>query len=150
MSRGISNLGGGGGLTQEEHDALMSIASMPARGDFNPNKESSTGTNFTISFRADGNASLCLSAVPCSGYDKLAFYHNYTASSITLYWGRADGTRYEAFSTPAKNVWSDYNDVPSDAVSLVIRTYVSGVTAYAANGSVSMLTADSPYNPDNQ
>ena len=147
MSRGISNLGGGGGLTQEEHDALMSIASMPARGDWNAEKQ-----DILPVYRGTVKNGFYV-RIPLIGYAKLAFKLDgnptYFYGKVNLYFVSDNDTQIETLTKPANRVWSEYLDIPSNAVALEI---VGPDADTSLDGFVyaSMLTADSPYNPDNQ
>lgn len=144
----------GGGLTQEEHDALMSFASLPARADYNPNKQTPSTYNrnpsvYNMALIADGSTSY--SCIPCIGYAKLAFYYVSTANIVSVHWGRSDGSiDSESAFDITRNTWSNYVDIPQDAICLVAKGTLSGTTGAAFPCTVSMLTADSPYNPDNQ
>lgn len=132
MSRGISNLGGGGGLTQEEHDALMSIASMPARGDVNPTKDLD---NFKI-FSTNGTSS----DLVVDGYDTLSLYKYSTSGSGTCSWIKRDGTS-EALTVTVGS-WNDIA-IPSDAQ--ILRLVTSSGTSLTLR--YALFTTDSPYNP---
>ena len=133
---GSSGGSGGGGLTEEEHDALMSIASMPARGDFNPEKAASNA--FLVYKRSDAIMRVC-----CIGYDKasIKFQGSGTSRSISFIDDR--NTTISTHSLPNDSSWSNYFDVPNNAVSF-------DVVCDNGNLFYSLLTADSPYNPDNQ
>lgn len=148
MSRGISNLGGGGGLTQEEHDALMSIASMPARGDWNAEKQ-----DILPVYRGTVKNGFYV-RIPLIGYAKLAFKLDgtdttYFNGKVNLYFVSDNDTQIETLTKPANRVWSDYLDIPSDAVALEIVGTNADTSLYGFVYA-SILTADSPYNPDNQ
>lgn len=137
--RGITNIssGGasGGGLTQEEHDALMSMASMPARGDVNPEKSTLFPTIIGNSYNA---------WFPIIGFDKVSVMRSVTNITQAMFADSA-GATISTITLPSANTWSDYIDVPSNA--MFLKMY-----AGSGNGTVhySLLTADSPYNPDNQ
>lgn len=137
MSRGISNLGGGGGLTQEEHDALMSIASMPARGDVNPGKLSNIQSYIIASSKG---------FFPIIGYDKIAIKKYQNTSSMKIQDANEVDLAVIDLSATAVGNWTDYVTIPTNAVYLRADSSSAGTMAVV----YSLLTKDSPYNPDNQ
>lgn len=128
---------GGGGLTQEEHDALMSIASMPARGDINPERSISS-QGVTIAANSTGY-------IPILGYDKIAVGRG-TNTPSSIYFADVSGNNIGTISVPSSsNTFGEYVSIPSNAI------YVAAVSASLNIWfECSLLTADSPYNPDNQ
>ena len=129
-----SGSSGGGGLTQQEHEWLESLASMPALGDINPDKAATTAY---IGAPSSGS-----SAFPVKGYDKIAVYWKSSKPSPNFI--DSSGTVISAISMPSSaSTWSDYIDIPSNA------TYVQ-IASGSAVLYYSLLTADSSYNPDNQ
>lgn len=132
--------GGGGGLTQEEHEALMSISSMPARGDFNPLKE----TDSDLAMRSYTN-NYAIAAPILIGYDKVAFYFSAGGNgNVQILDAAGNVLSTIAFTI---NTWSSYYDIPEGGVYL---KFVSPTSQNSIACWVSLLTKDSPYNPDNQ
>ena len=138
---GGSESSGGGGLTQEEHDWLESISSMPARGDINPGKI--YGTPFVLC--SYSNTSYAY--IPILGYDKVAIAVS-SASSTGSTMKFIDNYGQVVSTTPKPSTdraFTDYVDIPNNAVVLLVESPGTSIVVY-----YSMLTADSPYNPDNQ
>ena len=133
---------GRGGLTPEEHDALMSISSMPARGDWNPEKLS-TEVYAIVYQPSTGGGHQAVTSCNVVGYDKIAVCASSSSATNVCQFLAANGDVISNISISTS--WSNYISIPENAVCV----YAS-VQTYPGRIYVSMLTKDSPYNPDNQ
>lgn len=148
--RGLTNLGGGGGLTAEEHGWLESLANFqPNMYDINPEKQ--TGT-WIYGLWCGGGSGMTkgFTSLPVSGYAKFAIYNNSGNRSFKISYYDTHGQKVTEDSTisPAANTWCDYQDIPSGTAFLYITSVWQSTDTVL--GAYSLLTADSPYNPDNQ
>lgn len=141
---GSSGGSGGGGLTEEEHDALMSIASMPARGDINPECNLSGHGTMPLLFPYNNNQAYT-TRIPILGYAKIGLGASRT---ITCKMIKADNTQMSSFTISGTASLSNYIDIPEDVVELAITPSTGADAVYSVY--YSLLTSDSPYNPDNQ
>ena len=138
----IRSASGGGGLTQEEHDALMSLASMPARGDWNPEKIS-TDIYAIVHQPSTGGSELAIAHCNVVGYDKIAVRVSSSSPTVACQFLAANGDVISNISISTS--WSNYISIPENAVCVYAK-----VATYPGMIYISMLTKDSPYNPDNQ
>jgi hypothetical protein len=137
---------GGGGLTQQEHEWLESLASYtPNMYDINAEKNTAGNVPGRIIVCADTDSPR--SYIPVCGYDKIAFYQASSGRTMKYKWLYSDGTMSEE-TTLTYNTWTDYISIPANVVCVVITAYYSSMTYSAFN--YSLLTKDSLYNPDNQ
>ena len=118
--------------------------------DINPTKvEKSGSTNETTSclVSASGSSSYGYSVIPVCGYSKLAIKGS---TALKAYWKLNDGTLQQFFNA-AGTAWTDYLDIPANCVQVLLEVMSASSSAVArVNVYYSLLTADSPYNPDNQ
>ena len=147
----------GGGLTQEEHDALMSLVSYtPNMYDINPTQSTvmlytadNTATPGLFIYAYTGGAKRYTS-FPVCGYTKIAFNNNTNIpGGIKFCYIYVDGTQSEYYSI-TYNSWTEYYDIPSNCLTVKIHNSTSITNNYWDSLCYSLLTADSPYNPDNQ
>ena len=135
-----SGSSGGGGLTQEEHDWLESVAKMPNYYDINPEKQTVNGF-----FRTNVSS---FGTLPVLGYDKIALYQ-WASYYVDYRFNYKDGSTDSSFTgRTTRGAWTNYIQIPENANEIYFSSN-SGTESYAAI-SYSLLTADSPYNPDNQ
>ena len=134
---GTSVVTTGSGLTQEEHNAIMSIASMPARGDVNPNFDISA-FNVTV-------VQTTPVVMPIYGYDKIRLKNNGTYQ-VKYQFVNIDGSLIGMSTNIDSNSDTGYIQIPNDA--RAVR--VVGTTTITAPVMYSLITTDSTYNPDNQ
>lgn len=137
--RGLTNLGGGGGLTAEEHEWLENVGKMPNFADINPNK-------LTGICRQTYSGSNGFVYIPVTGYDVISLYmsQGQTGTSYNAFVDASD-TVVETVSITT-NTWVD-KKIPSGAVFYRCKSSSSSSWTYL---DFAMFTADSPYNPDNQ
>lgn len=144
---------GGGGLTQEEHDWLESLAKYtPNMYDVNPTKSQDYALNVYVP-NGTYNDSKRVPIVVC-GYDAVSFY-KYTASNTyaKFVWVYADGSISDEVNFSASSYpigWHDFK-IPENAIAIKLAGPISnavsnsyGITYFA------LFTKDSPYNPLNQ
>lgn len=138
-----------GGLTAEEHEWLESLANYtPNMYDINPTK--TQGQPGAIRIGGVGS-STSYSNIPCCGYDKVSLMTTQTSSSrIPKYtFQYADGSVDDYENVPT--TWSNWITIPQNAVLIKFSEIgPSSDTAYLSWVYFSLLTKDSPYNPDNQ
>ena len=144
----VGGSSGGGGLTQEEHDALMSLAAYePNMYDINPNKEAGSSVAAgCIKLGVGSSNPKCY--MPVCGYDKLALYKYSSSGTSSFKWAYSDGSESETVSSLSSNTWSEYYTIPSNAICAIITGTYTADSWITVN--YSLLTKDSPYNPDNQ
>ena len=146
--RGLTNLGGGGGLTAEEHGWLESLANYePNMYDINPTKEQAQPGLWRL---CGGGSNYSYINIPCCGYNKIAMKTDQTSSSkipaYAFYYADGSVDSYTNLST----TWTNWITIPENAVIIKIRVQGNGDSAYPVLVYFSLLTKDSPYNPDNQ
>lgn len=150
QGRTIGSSGGsGGGLTQEEHDWLESLASYtPNMYDINPLKTTSTseltGGKLFIGCRKIGGETT-KSYLPVCGYDKIAF--NGSVATCSFRFVYADGTTDPSYTSINNGTWTNYYTIPDNAVYVQIEQYYDTSNHMTGDLYYSLLTKDSPYNP---
>ena len=144
VNQGVTS--GGIGLSSQEHEWLeqmhndvAAIASMPARGDINP-----TQSKNSIYRAAPGTKTSW--KIPVIGYDKFSLIIDNTTAAYQLSYSVVDTNGNSLISGNFGPQWSEYIQIPENGVMLI----VSSPYDHTLTASVSILTKDSPYNPDNQ
>lgn len=134
--------GGGGGLTQEEHDALMSLAAYePNMYDANPTliDDSAQANSFKIYMYHGYNKTNRpgINKIPVCGYKRIkvsadAGDHSYLKYEFQL----SDGSWSHEIS--ATSGWSDWITIPENAIAFhVSSSYSSGYFSVAISLSAS-------------
>ena len=148
------NQGGatGGGLTKEEHDVLMSLGSFqPNMYDINPEKLTDKWI-YGLYCGGGSGAQKEFTSIPVSGYKKFALYSHGSSTgykfTISYYDTHGNKVTDDTTINMQPTSWTEYLDIP-DGTALL---YVTGLwwESNKLYGSYSLLTANSPYNPDNQ
>lgn len=143
----------GGGLTQEEHDWLESLASYtPNMYDINPTKQQNCFISVagTTAYKTSNRRAL----VVC-GYDVISFYKYATTVQYAKFvWEYNDGTLSEEVDFMASSYpigWHDFK-IPENAVAIKCFGPVSAAMGDSGYGATqfALFTKDSPYNPLNQ
>ena len=125
-----SGSGGGGGLTQEEHDWLESLAAYePNMYDINPNLVTDTNLPEGLAITAytiKSSTGASYNKLPVCGY-KSVKVNALTAYSYFKYqFQLSDGSLTQEVNFP--NGWSDWISIPDNAVALYFNGYGSSFT----------------------
>lgn len=110
--------------------------------DVNPTKSTTLGTAAWIAAYGSTSSDTSVAHIPVCGYDKIAM--DGTGYNWKYKIRYVDGSE-SAEQSLTKNVWSDWISIPANALLFLCWNTGNTVTMY-----YSLLTKDSPYNPDNQ